>query len=314
MIHYPIVIPTLNRYEHFKRCVESLARCTGADETELVIGLDYPPADKYVAGYKQIKEYIPAITGFKKVTCFEHKENFGAYNNSIFLREYASKHYDAYIYTEDDNEFSPCFLEFMNKGLEMYKDDPKVQTVGGYTPECLYGKSDDQLIFSFETCAWGFGLWFEKEMVFQKVPYSFYESVLQSSKKSLKIFCNFPMLLGMLISMVRNKTRYGDVMRCTYNLFNDSYMVRPSISMSRNWGYDGSGVHCGGSENDDNPLSRQRIVERTTVDFNYQKPKEYKKIRRSFFFYGTSQNKLKAIKQIVWVALVYVKYRLSLHN
>lgn len=39
----PILIPTLNRYEHLKRCVESLAKNKLAKESELVIGLDYPP-------------------------------------------------------------------------------------------------------------------------------------------------------------------------------------------------------------------------------------------------------------------------------
>ena len=31
----PIVIPTLNRYEHFKRCLESIERCTGAEYTDV---------------------------------------------------------------------------------------------------------------------------------------------------------------------------------------------------------------------------------------------------------------------------------------
>ena len=40
--YYPIVIPTLNRYEHFKKCVESLARNTHADKTELIVGVRLP--------------------------------------------------------------------------------------------------------------------------------------------------------------------------------------------------------------------------------------------------------------------------------
>lgn len=47
---YPILIPTLDRYEHFKKCIESLAKNTHANKTELVIGLDYPPSEKYMDG------------------------------------------------------------------------------------------------------------------------------------------------------------------------------------------------------------------------------------------------------------------------
>ena len=39
----PVIIPTLSRFEHFKRCWESLENCTGADKTEVFVALDYPP-------------------------------------------------------------------------------------------------------------------------------------------------------------------------------------------------------------------------------------------------------------------------------
>ena len=47
--HYaPVIIVTLNRYEHFKRCLDSLEKCTGANKTDVYVGLDYPPSEKYV--------------------------------------------------------------------------------------------------------------------------------------------------------------------------------------------------------------------------------------------------------------------------
>ena len=42
----PVIIPTLCRYDHFKRLMESLNKCTWADKTDVYIGLDYPaPVD-----------------------------------------------------------------------------------------------------------------------------------------------------------------------------------------------------------------------------------------------------------------------------
>ena len=66
----PVIIPTLNRYDHFHRLVESLSKSPEAKETELVIGLDYPPSEKYMDGFCKIRDYIPTITGFRKVTVF----------------------------------------------------------------------------------------------------------------------------------------------------------------------------------------------------------------------------------------------------
>ena len=36
-IYAPVVIPTLNRFEHLRNCIESLKRCSGADQTEVII-------------------------------------------------------------------------------------------------------------------------------------------------------------------------------------------------------------------------------------------------------------------------------------
>ena len=62
MTYYPIIIPTLNRYEKLKACIDSLTQSEEAKYTELVIGLDYPPADKYIDGWKKIYEYIEIPT------------------------------------------------------------------------------------------------------------------------------------------------------------------------------------------------------------------------------------------------------------
>ena len=66
MTCHPVYIPTLNRYEHFRNCVESLARCTHADKIELVVGLDYPPSEKYVEGWKKISTEVTFDFGDKR--------------------------------------------------------------------------------------------------------------------------------------------------------------------------------------------------------------------------------------------------------
>ena len=62
MSYAPVLITTCNRYEHLKRCVESLSKCTLASETDLIISVDYPPSDKYVDG----NELSPLFFGVSK--------------------------------------------------------------------------------------------------------------------------------------------------------------------------------------------------------------------------------------------------------
>ena len=54
----PVVIPTLCRFEHFKRCVDSLSRCIHANQTELIIGLDYPHKESHVESHSKILDYL----------------------------------------------------------------------------------------------------------------------------------------------------------------------------------------------------------------------------------------------------------------
>lgn len=307
MTYYPVIIPTLNRYEHFRRCVESLARNTHADKTELVIGLDYPPSEKYEKGYKQIKEYIPSIAGFKKVTVFERKENYGAGRNYRELEKYAFEHYDAVISTEDDNEFSPCFLDFMSKAFERYKRDERISCICGYNDESQYDVSDSNIIFIPSGGAWGMGQWKSKQYMLDFDDH-YAENTLKSWKKSWKIFHTRPAVLQMLMAMNQNKGRWGDVVYCCRNILEGRYQVRPRISMVRNWGHDGSGLHCGKN----NIYERQQIQTAATfnIDSVYVGVDNIPTNKR--YFNHLSPSRFKAYLQIVYIAISYILYRLRI--
>ena len=267
MNYYPIIIPTLNRYEHFKRCVESLANNLHANETELVIGLDYPPCEKYAEGYKKIKAYIPTIKGFSRVTVFEHKKNLGPIDNLHYLINYCRKNYDAYIATEDDNVFSPGFLDFMNKALELYWDDENILTISGYNFEDAYNQGTYTNYLSKDNCAWGGGRWNHKEDRLKKIldNYDYFREALKNRKKAKKIINTYPALYQMLNGMVKRNLRWGDVMRTAINIIEGSFQLKPAISLVKNCGYDGSGIHCG--DNDVFGLSSQKISDATSFDF-----------------------------------------------
>ena len=125
MEYVPVVIPTLNRYDHLKRCVESLKNNQESKYTDLYISVDFPPADKYKEGYETIKEYVKTITGFNNVHLYYQKENLGPGFNRLFLMDEARKEHNTYVFTDDDNEFSPNALAYMNWALETFKNDTR---------------------------------------------------------------------------------------------------------------------------------------------------------------------------------------------
>ena len=105
MEYAAVIIPTLNRKKHLKRCIESLQRNSDAKSTDLYISVDFPPAEKYQKGYPEVCEYVKTITGFATVNLYYQDKNLGPGLNRKFLEEKIAEKHDKYIFTDDDNEF-----------------------------------------------------------------------------------------------------------------------------------------------------------------------------------------------------------------
>ena len=248
----PIIIPTLNRYEHLKRCVESLSANTGADKTELIIGLDYPPSEKYIDGYNKVKEYVTSIKGFKKVTVLTTEVNLNAYGNFNRLIDYVKNEgYETYVFTEDDNEFSPSFLSYCNWALDYFKNDKSILFICGYnlvyTPHIV----NNLYKYNHAFCAWGVATWMDRRRREQEVSdfgkmkeYVDAMSIwdMFNAKKKSKVS-----LASSLLYMIKN---HYVLMDTATQAIPDKYRwcVFPKLSMVRNYGHDGSGVHSGSLE------------------------------------------------------------------
>ena len=263
----PVLIPTLNRYEHLKRCVESLSRCTHAEKTELIIGLDYPPSEKYEEGWEKICEYLPTIAGFKKVTILNRNHNLGAVENINSLIDYSNGIADRYILTEDDNEFATCFLDFINKGLEVYKNDPKVLTVCGFNQ---YKLSNKEILFTYDNSAWGLGRWRDKYIPSNMDT----QKAISKLNTVLKIYHYYPTLLNSVINALKKGRTNGDTNMSCYCIAHDCYQLRPAVSLVRNWGHDGSGEHCGITDS----FVKMDLPSGDTYLFEPMKPKRTKEI------------------------------------
>ena len=99
----PVIIPTLNRFEHFKRCLESLEHCTGAEYTDVYVALDYPPSECYRVGWEMINSYLTekeSEHGFSHLFVIRRSSNYGICkqdgNYELILKD-LSKISDRYI-------------------------------------------------------------------------------------------------------------------------------------------------------------------------------------------------------------------------
>lgn len=245
----PVIMTTLCRYEHFKRCLESLERCTGAEYTDVYVALDYPASEKHVEGWKKIDAFLKEKeqqNGFKSLNVRRRDHNCGVGkpgSNGDLLYQEIRKITDRFISFEDDNEFSPCFLDYVNKGLEKYDEDDRIISVCAYTPFDYDG--GENVYFARQESAWGHGLWIRKKEEIDKFhKLEEIKKTLTNPKTAMKMYRFRPTLLNRMLNQVVVGEVHGDVCNVAYCVLYNRYSMFPSHSLVRNWGNDGTGVHC----------------------------------------------------------------------
>lgn len=270
MIFAPICIPTLNRAKHLSKCVESLKACQYADQTELIISVDCPSKDEQIKGWLDVKKYVRSIDGFKKVTLLFQKENVGINENYRLLREYAFEKYDRMIFSEDDNVFSPCFLDYMDNALEKFKDDPDVWGICSFFQSEYIDLSDyasNIIKIKGYYCEYGSGTWrdkFEEKCNSISSPYQKYVCNLGNKLEVFRKYLSLFYLFVRIIDVYPDLQGPCDISYAVSSILNNKYYIVPTLPIIKNIGYDGSGTYCG----EENRLySTRAISKRKTYKF-----------------------------------------------
>ncbi len=249
MTYAPVIIPTLNRYEHFRQCLDSLERCTGAEQTEVYIGLDFPPSDKYVDGWKKIDAYLAEKekqNGLKRLIVIRRTENRGLVSgkklsNMTGLFAYVMSKYDALIASEDDNVFSPNFLEYINKGLARYENDPSIQAIVGYAhPYHFKHANNNHYRHNTDMSVWGYATWTKKQREMSAFVRDGGISKMLSLRSIYKVYKHGWLRLYqfLLLALKREKIRLTDSAMSVYLILTDRYVIVPTLSKVRNIGWD----------------------------------------------------------------------------
>lgn len=264
MEYAPVIIPTLNRYDLLKQCIESLNLNHNSDQTEVYISIDYPPSEKYKEGHDKICAYLDKTKfSFKKLHIIKQKENLGVINNGgkkkdnmTFLFDLVSKNYDRWIVTEDDNIFAPCFLDFMNECLERFKDDQTVFSICGYRFYYnLKFNGNNYFRQNADFNAWGCGVWKDKFMKSNELEADYLKKIIMNPLRALRIWRVSNMQMSHLAGFSRKRNfKRGDNYFTLYMIDNGMTQIMPSKSLVRNIGWDGTGLHC--IDFDDDTINR----------------------------------------------------------
>jgi hypothetical protein len=242
MIYAPFLVKTLCRYELFKRCLESLSANGWARYTPVYVALDYPFKDEHWDGYNKIKEFLKGDFSFKELNIIERKTNFGPVENGKDAREQIFQKYDRIIISEDDNEFSPNFLEYIDKGLEKFENDESIYAICGFSlsASCIKEEIDFQGNTFLRNGSffnpWGVGIWKNR---YQNRFQMKREHVLEYLKKQniFKIVFQTPKNLRNAVLTVCLKTESSiDYATSIYLVVNNKKIIEPVTSKVKNLG------------------------------------------------------------------------------
>ena len=284
----PVIIPTLCRYEHFKECLESLSRCTWAEKTEVYIGLDYPLNESHREGYEKIKCFLYNTNiknRFKELHIICRDVNWGASKNLIGLLNLISCKYDQWIISEDDNIFSPNFLEYINKGLEIYKNDKSILAICGWRPfYSIKFSNNNHFRQNVDFSAWGYGIWKDRYLRYSSFcKKAEFHHCIYNLKFVKKIIQNggFRLMHFVQISLKKWNKEATDNVLSVYMALHDMDVVMPVVSKVRNMGWDNSGLHC-------KMINKELANSHTHQDIDSEKRVEYDGDSRNYYDYNHS--------------------------
>jgi hypothetical protein len=302
----PVIIPTCNRWQHFKNLVHSLQACPLAEQTHLYIALDAPFSKAVEEENRRILQFAENITGFARVTIWKREWNLGAVGNIAVAVDQVFQNHDRLIFLEDDNVVAKNFLLFMNQAMDAFASDRRCFSVSGYhfMPRQNGSPKADIYRSPFFT-AWGAGLFRDRFTHAARLqgprPTFFFLNPLNL----WRAYRLHPRLFSMYMEAWLQGKVYGDIIYRIHSLQNGFYTVFPTATKVINQGFDGSGLHCGVVEKPVHDLFEDEAHLKFDFSTNHEVDSYFQHTNRRWFS-GRRKVKLSHTLSLYWRYLTRV--------
>lgn len=252
MRYAPIALFTYSRADHTQIAVESLLKNKEAIHSELYVFSDGPKTESKREAVEENRKYIHSIKGFKRIHIIENETNKGLSNSLIDGITRLCNEYGRVIVIEDDLIVSPYFLQYMNDGLEKYKENHKISAISAFLNpiDC---ETPGTFFLRYFAC-WGWATWKRSWDLFNPDA----RTLLKQIRWKIKGFNidNSHNFYGMLYCH-----KVGLVDSWAVRFYATSYLANklvlyPPYTMTLQNGIDGSGTHSG---NNDAPFINMKL-------------------------------------------------------
>jgi len=242
----PVIIFAFNRLDTLKACVESLMRNELFTESDLIVYVDGPRANKEgeAERVEAVRQYVQSISGSKSLVWHFSDYNKGLAASIIDGVTEVINQYEKAIVVEDDLYLSPSFLTYMNTMLEAYKNDSRIMQVTGYSAKIRHSERfhcDHYL--TRRAHSWSWGTWKDRwETVDWEV--KDYDE-LAASKEKQKAFNEYGSDLFGMLKGWKTGVNNSWYIRFDYAMHKQGrFSIAPICSLVRNDGFGSEATNC----------------------------------------------------------------------
>ncbi len=238
----PIALFVWNRIDHPMQGIKNLLQNSEAKYTDLYIFSDGPRYIDDEEKIKSLRNKLHKIHGFKSVTVFERKTNYGLAINLIDGISRILETNDSVIVLEDDILVNTNFLAFMNQCLQKYKNNKEIFTIQATTGDP--DNVSDVITRVHPNCC-GWAIWKDRWALYERnVTGAFLDLNKNNMELRGKLNNNNSINISWQIDAnLRNqRTTWAVYLNYTsikYNKLN----IYPRYQIVKNIGQDGTGIH-----------------------------------------------------------------------
>jgi len=235
----PIAIFTYNRSNHLQKLLYSLSKNEEIKYSDVYFFVDVDINSK---ADEEVIKLINKNWNVKSLTLSVNEENYGVRKNIVNGINEVLSHHSSIIVLEEDLEVSEYFLNFMNRGINFYKDDPKVWQISGYSLDTLLNIKNKAYVSSQLDC-WGWATWADRWNKFEK---NFENKIKKLGDESINKFNldKFNKLNYRQLELNEENVINTWAIFWYQDMFlNNAKTIAPINSLVKNNGFDGSGVH-----------------------------------------------------------------------
>lgn len=253
----PVVLFVYNRLDHTQQVVDALRGNELAEDTDLHIYADAAKDVEALEKVQALREYLPTITGFRKVSIQFRAKNMGVDANVISGVTEIIERYGKAIVLEDDLITSPYFLRYMNEALDHYEQKDKVISIHGYVYPVV--QQLNEVFFLKGADCWGWATWKRGWDLFEPDGEKLLDQLEERKLEKEFDFENTYPYLQALREQANGETTCWDIRWYAAAFLADKLTLYPGKSLIRNIGLDGTGTHCGDSNSHDVELSPKSL-------------------------------------------------------